>query len=98
VVALTKREQVILVSRATGLTARHARDAIDAFAIVIQTALVEDAGRINVDGLGIFEVVYRAPRRVMNPATGVMMELPASTAIKFRPAPKLRKRVQEKHS
>jgi DNA-binding protein HU-beta len=95
---VTKREQVIIVSRATGLTARHARDAIDAFAIVIQTALVEDAGRINVDGLGTFEVVHRAPRRVMNPATSVMMDLPASAVVKFKPVPQLRKRVEEKHS
>jgi DNA-binding protein HU-beta len=95
---VTKREQVTLVARSTGLTARHARDAIDAFAVVVATALVEDAGRITVDGLGTFLVQHRAPRRVMNPATGDMMELPATAVVKFKPVPQLRKRVEERHS
>jgi nucleoid DNA-binding protein len=97
ITGMTKREQVDLVARAAHVTARQARDAFDASMAVIVAGLLEDE-RVAVSGLGVFSVQHRRPRRVNNPHTGVMMDLPASAVVRFKPAPELRRRVQERHA
>lgn len=97
IIAMTKRDQAMLVSRATGLTAGQARDAIDAVVAVVRTGLLEE-GKVKLDGLGTFLVAQRTPRTVRNPHTGDMMDLPASAAVKFKPVPELRESVRSKHT
>jgi DNA-binding protein HU-beta len=89
---VTKRDQVDAVAHAAGITPRQARDAIDALASVVGVALRNDE-RIKVDGLGTFVVQHRRPRRVRNPATGIMMDVPASAVVKFKPVLELRSSV-----
>lgn len=91
-VAITKDNQIQAVAKAAGITARQARDAIDAVAAVVTVGLVED-GRVTLHGLGLFTTQRRAPRRVTNPATGVMMDLPSKTVVKFKPSSYVRDRV-----
>jgi nucleoid DNA-binding protein len=93
---MTKRDQAVLVSRATGLNARQARDALDAVAGVIRVGLLEE-GKIKLDGVGTFSVQRRSPRTVVNPSTGVSMDLPATAVVKFKPVPELRASVEERH-
>jgi DNA-binding protein HU-beta len=95
--AITKDDQVQAVATAAGITARQARDAIDAVVAVVTAGLLQE-GRITLHGLGSFATRVRSPRRVMNPATRVMMDIPARTVIKFKPAHQLRDRVEEQHA
>lgn len=92
---ITKNLQIEAVAEATGLTVKQARAAIDAVVGVVTAGLLEE-GRIVLDGLGIFETRRRSARHIRNPATGVMMDLPPSQVIKFKPAAQLRARVEEK--
>jgi DNA-binding protein HU-beta len=82
---ITKDEQVQAVAEATGLTAKQARDALDAVVATVAAGLRAD-DKITLHGLGMFERYVRSPRRVMNPSTGVMMEIPAKVAVKFKPS------------
>lgn len=91
-VTITKDDQIQAVAKAAGITARQARDAIDAVAAVATVGLLED-GRFTLHGFGLFTTQRRAPRRVTNPATGVMMDLPPKTVVKFKPSTHLRERV-----
>lgn len=90
---MTRRDQITQVARAAGITARQARDALDAYAAVTRFELVED-GRSTFHGVGTFTLFVRRPRRVTNPRTGHLMDLPATTTVKFRPFPELRESVK----
>ena len=94
---MTKRDQIDVVAHAAGITTRQARAAIDAVGALITASLLEEE-RFSYSGLGTFMVIRRRPRRVSNPRTGVLMDLPAKTVVKFKPAPELRKRVEERHA
>src|SRR4051812_48623437 len=91
---ITKDDQVHAVAQAAGISLKQARDAIDAVAAVLMAGLVGD-GQITLHGLGRFTTQHRGPRRVRNPATGLMMDVPAKTVVKFKPADHLRERVEK---
>jgi nucleoid DNA-binding protein len=91
---ITKDDQIDAVAHAAGVTAKQARDTIDAIVGVITAGLISE-GKLSLHGLGIFEVQRRGPRRVMNPSTGVPMDIPSKCVVKFRPANNLRKRVED---
>jgi DNA-binding protein HU-beta len=97
ITGMTKREQVQAVAALAKITNQDARRALDAVGALIATGLLED-GRFVFSGLGSFVVQQRRPRRVMNPSTGVMMDLPASAAVKFKPEPQVRLRIKERHT
>jgi DNA-binding protein HU-beta len=94
---VTRRDQVDVVAETAKLTTEQARDALDAVAGVIAYGLLEDE-QIKIERLGSFVVRRRGPRRVRNPATGVMMDVPATAVVLFRPVPQLRDRVKERHA
>jgi DNA-binding protein HU-beta len=93
---MTKRDQVTLVAQATGLSARHARDALDAVAAVVRVGLLEE-GKVKLDGVGTFRVRRQSARTLMNPQTRVPMNVPAKAVVKFQPTPELRASVEDKH-
>lgn len=86
---MTRRDQVDAVAHVAGITTEQARRALDAVGGVIQVGLQKD-GRITLQGVGIFLVQQRRPRKIRSVKTGLIMDLPASTVIKFKPAPELR--------
>jgi DNA-binding protein HU-beta len=90
---ITKSDQIDCIATAADITGKQARLALDALAGVVLAGLLEDE-RITIHGLGTFEVAHRAPRRVRNPATDEMMDVPAKAVVKFRPAKQLRERVE----
>lgn len=49
--------------------------------------------RIEIRGLGSFEVRHRPPRLAHNPKTGEAINLPAKTAVHFKPGKDMRARV-----
>lgn len=91
---MTKDEQVRIVAQYAGITSKQARDAIDAVVALVAAGLVAD-GRIVLHGLGSFDKHRRGPRRIRNPATGDMMDVPAKTVVKFKPSSYLRERVEK---
>ena len=94
---ITRDEQVRAVAAAAGITAQQARFALDAVAGVV-TAGLEDHDHVTIQGLGRFVVQHRGPRRVRNPATGMIMDLPATVAVRFKPSAYLRERVERAHT
>lgn len=89
---MIKDEQVRIVAEHAGITSKQARDAIDAVVALVVAGLVAE-GRVILHGLGSFEKRRRSSRRVRNPATGVMMDVPAKTVVTFKPSSHLRERV-----
>lgn len=56
---------------------------------VMRDAL-ERGDEVRVLPFGVFKVVERRARRVRNPRTGEVIELPARRVVKFRPGKELR--------
>jgi DNA-binding protein HU-beta len=80
------------VAQRSGLTKADAKKAVQA----VVTALSEHLGsgdRIQISGLGSFEVRERAARQATNPRTREQVAVPASKAVGFRAASALRGRV-----
>lgn len=96
ITGMTKDDQIRIVSAQAGVTAAQARAAIESVVGVVIAGLVRDE-RVSLHGLGTFEVRRRSPRRVRNPASGVMMEVPAKMVVRFKPSVELRSRVEEAH-
>jgi DNA-binding protein HU-beta len=92
--AITKNEQIDALADAAGITAKQARLALDVMPGIVLAGLLEDE-RITITGLGTFEVARREPRRLMNPATGAMMDIPAKKVVKFKPSRYVREKVEE---
>lgn len=90
---MTRRDQIDAVAHVAGITPAQARRALDAVGGMVRTGLIEE-GRVTLAGVGLFSVQRRSPRRVRNPSTGVMMDLPESRVVKFKPEPKLRADVE----
>ncbi len=53
--------------------------------------------RIEVRGFGSFSVRQRPPRLARNPKTGEAVNLPAKTAVHFKPGKEIRDRVDSAH-
>lgn len=95
---MTRREQVEAVASVAGITPAQARMALDAVGGLVMAGLLSEGEKSTLPVLGTFTVQRRRPRTVRNPATGVMMDLPASAVVKFRPSSALRKIVNERHA
>lgn len=97
IIGMTRRDQVDAVAKAAKLTTAQARDALDAVAGVITHGLLEEE-HVKIERLGTFTARRRGPRRVRNPSTGVMMDVPATAVVLFKPVPQLRESVKERHA
>lgn len=62
-----------------------AAETVDAFLNLIRGA-AEAGDKVIIQGFGTFEMKTRAARTGRNPATGLPIEIPASTALHFKPA------------
>ena len=80
------------VAARSGLTKAEAKQAVQAVVEVLGERL-GSGDRIQISGLGSFEVRERAARQATNPRTREKMQVPASKAVGFRAATALRSRV-----
>jgi DNA-binding protein HU-beta len=86
---MTKAEIVAAVASASGLTKADAEKAIGAFLDqVVDAAVAGD--KVNWPGFGAFSVSQRAARAGRNPKTGEVVEVKASSALKFSPSSALK--------
>ena len=76
----------------TGMTKAQAKQAVEAVVEVLGERLA-GGDRIQISGLGTFDVRERAARQATNPRTREKIDVPASKAVGFRAATGLRTRV-----
>ncbi len=89
---LSTSHLVDAVAERTGLTRTQAKQAVAAVVEVLGERLA-GGDRIQIGGLGTFEVRERAARQATNPRTREKIQVPASKGVGFRPASALRGRV-----
>ncbi len=90
--SLSTSQLVDEVATRTGLSKVQAKQAISAVVAVLGEHLAAGA-RIQISGLGTFEVRERAAREGTNPRTREKVQVPASKAVGFRAASALKGRV-----
>lgn len=77
------------VAARAGLSKAETDQALTAFIEHLQTSLGQ-GDKINLPGVGQFEVADRAARQGRNPQTGEAIAIPASKAVKFKPGKALK--------
>jgi DNA-binding protein HU-beta len=80
------------VAQRSGLTKADAKKAVQAVVATLSERL-GSGDRIQISGLGAFEVRERAARQATNPRTKEKVSVPASKAVGFRAASALRGRL-----
>ena len=80
---MNKADLVGKVADKAGLTKKDAEKAINAFVASVQEALVKK-DKVQLIGLGTFEVKERAARTGRNPQTGEAIKIAASKAPVFK--------------
>lgn len=90
---MTKADLVEQIASATGLT-RVETDAVVSGVVTLIAGELARGGRVELRGLGVFDVVARAARLGRNPSTGEAVPVPARRAIAFRPSQPLREAVE----
>lgn len=89
---MTKNDLADKVAERVGLSAKDAREAIEAAIETISDELA-GGGEVSIAGFGKFSVSHRAAREGRNPSTGETIKIAASKAAKFSAASALKKRL-----
>jgi DNA-binding protein HU-beta len=90
---LTKQEFIQRVSAKSGLNARDAGKAVDAFLEAVTDAL-KSRDSINFTGFGKFSAAPRAARQGVNPRTKERVQIAATTVPKFSAGSQLKAAVK----
>lgn len=81
-----------IVAKKTGLTKDKSKKMINAMLEAFNEALASE-GKIQLVGLGTFDVIERAGRAGRNPRTGAAIEIPTKKAIRFKAGKNLKNSV-----
>ena len=87
---MTKKELVDAIAKDSGLSIKDSGKALNAFVSAFGKAM-KKGERIQLPGLGTFNVTKRSARTVRNPRTGEKLNVPAKKVVKFKAAPALNK-------
>ena len=90
---MNKASLVEKVHEALGGTKVQAEEVVETIIAEIVKSL-KKGDEVSIAGLGIFAVKKRAARTARNPRTGETVQVPASKAVKFRPAKALKDAVK----
>ncbi len=90
---MNKATLVEKVHEALGGTKVQAEEVVETIIAEIVKSL-KKSDEVSIAGLGIFAVKKRAARTARNPRTGETVQVPASKAVKFRPAKALKDAVK----
>lgn len=82
---MTKSEIVAILAEGTGLSKVETTAVIDGFIATLRYTLKENQ-HFELRGLGTFKVVERQARKVRNPNTGAMIDVPRKKTLVFRVA------------
>jgi len=91
--ALTKADMAEHLFVQLGLNKREAKDIVESFFEHIRAAL-EKGEQVKLSGFGNFELREKRQRPGRNPKTGEEIPISARRVVTFRPAQKLRLRVE----
>ena len=86
---ITKKDLIATVAGETGQSKSAAEAAINAVIGSITSAL-SNGDDVTLVGFGTFTTVNKAAREGRNPKTGEKLQIPASTAPKFKPGKALK--------
>ncbi|AZJ44150.1 HU family DNA-binding protein [Bacillus velezensis] len=91
---MNKTEFVGAVAEKLGVAKKEATPKVEAvFNVIVETLTKGES--IKIPGIGTFEVRERAARKGRNIQTGEEIEIPASKAVKFKPAKALKDSVKQ---
>lgn len=90
---INKKNLAEAVVSKLGITKKDATVAVDTVFEEI-TSTLADGGKVDVSGFGKFEVVERAARTGINPATKEKIQIAASKSAKFKAAKALKDSVK----
>jgi len=91
---VTKIELIDAVARGTGLTKMETKAIVEGVLTTIGNAL-KRGENVEIRGFGTFQVRYRRARRMRNPRTGQVIDLPHRKVPFFKPSPELKKFLNE---
>ncbi|MBI5206350.1 MAG: HU family DNA-binding protein [Candidatus Firestonebacteria bacterium] len=77
----------------TGVSKKQATEAVECIIETIKNAL-RSGDKVNIAGLGCFEVKKRAPRKGRNPKTGEEIQIPGKMSPVFRAGKQLKEAVK----
>ncbi|SCY07873.1 DNA-binding protein HU-beta [Butyrivibrio hungatei] len=80
---MNREELIEAISTEANLTKSASDKAVKAFIEVVSNELA-NKGKVQIVGFGTFETTERAARVGQNPQTGEKIDIPASTAPKFK--------------
>ena len=86
---MNKKDLVRAMAAKAGMKVVEAERALSAFMEAVTEAL-SGGEEVRLSGFGTFRVVERKPRRMKNPRTGEVMDIPAKRVVKFKPGSGLR--------
>ncbi len=89
---MKKADLIQAISEKTGLSKKDTASTIDAALEVIEDALVNKK-TVSFIGFGTFSTAPRAARTARVPGTDKVVEVPATTAVKFKVGKKLKEAV-----
>ncbi len=90
---MTKADLVDKLSAELGMPKAQVRRVMDAFVEAVSGSLVRGE-KVQVSGLGTFDVRKRAAREGRNPQTGATIKIPARNAVGFSAAKPLKEAVR----
>lgn len=89
---MNKKELVEQISRSGNMSRAAARRALDRV-IANMAEAMSKGDKVTLSGFGSFRVMDRAEQEGRNPQTGERITIPARRVIKFRPAERLKERL-----
>ena len=90
---MSKTELVEFIAKQTGLSKAAAARALTATLDGITTG-IKKSGKVVLIGFGTFDVVKKAKRQGVNPATGAKITIPAKKVVKFKAGAELASKVK----
>jgi DNA-binding protein HU-beta len=91
---MTKAELIAKLAEIVSLTQAQTGKVLDGLLKTL-TDEISTAGSVSISGLGSFTVVERPQRKGINPKTREPLVIPASRAVKFRPAKALKEALKK---
>ncbi len=88
----TQKEFADAIAGELKLSIRTSRAYLERFLQLVADDLVE-TGRVELRGMGIFQVHSLAPREIVHPGTGQNVTIPARKVVRFRTPIALRRRL-----
>jgi DNA-binding protein HU-beta/integration host factor subunit beta len=89
---VTKKDIIVMISNATGLTQVDTRIVLETFLEALASAMREGKN-IEIRGFGRFKIKERKARRSRNPMTNEAIQVPSGYKLVFQASREMKKRI-----